>query len=278
MGQKTNPKGIRIPFLQQNFFFQTKRFNAFKTRLSLPLFETNLLPNKTAFGDKFPRFFLIRQLCTFYFSKFSCLINELFVFENSINLIVFVEFFMIKESTLSSQKFIYTLQKHLEAVVLIKKPIKFFFLRINDFLDITEDITSFLKKKTVKNFVGITSLFSLGFVCNFFPAAVVFSRIVSLALEKNIKHLIVLEIVNQLFDFLFQLKTTSFKGLKLQVSGRINGVDIAKKQTICYGSVPLQSITTFVNYGYSVASTPYGACGVKVWFSYNKKLFILQNV
>jgi hypothetical protein len=275
MGQKTNPKGFRIPFLQQNFFFQTKRFTAFKTRISLPLFETTLLPNTTAFGEKFPRFFLVKQLCTFYFSRLSCLINEFFVLENSINLIVFVEFFMLKESSLNVQKVIFTLQKHLESIVFIKKPIKFFFLRINDFLDITEDMTSFLKKKTVRNFVGVTHLFSLGFVCNFFPAAVVFSRIVSLSLEKNIKHLIVLEIVNQLFDFLFQLKTTAFKGLKLQVSGRINGIDMAKKQTICYGSVPLQSITTFVNYGYSVASTPYGACGVKVWFSYNKKSTVL---
>lgn len=55
------------------------------------------------------------------------------------------------------------------------------------------------------------------------------------------------------------------KGIKLQLSGRLNGAEIARSESVTVGSIPLHTIRADVDYGFSEACTTYGLIGVKVW-------------
>jgi small subunit ribosomal protein S3 len=55
------------------------------------------------------------------------------------------------------------------------------------------------------------------------------------------------------------------KGIRISVSGRLGGAEIARSEKSTIGSVPLTTLQADVSYGYAVAFTTYGAIGVKVW-------------
>src|SRR6185295_5840599 len=55
------------------------------------------------------------------------------------------------------------------------------------------------------------------------------------------------------------------KGIKIQVSGRLGGAEIARQEKSGQGSVPLTTLQANVDYGYAIAFTTYGTIGVKTW-------------
>ena len=55
------------------------------------------------------------------------------------------------------------------------------------------------------------------------------------------------------------------QGIKVQVSGRLNGAEIARNEWIREGRVPLQTLRANIDYSYKIAQTIYGILGVKVW-------------
>ena len=55
------------------------------------------------------------------------------------------------------------------------------------------------------------------------------------------------------------------KGIKIMVSGRLNGVEIARSETYHEGTIPLQTLRADIDYGFTEANTTYGKIGVKVW-------------
>ncbi len=55
------------------------------------------------------------------------------------------------------------------------------------------------------------------------------------------------------------------KGIKIQVSGRLAGAEIARSEWRRGGSVPLQTLKANIDYAVDVAKTVYGTIGVKVW-------------
>src|SRR5687767_7098484 len=55
------------------------------------------------------------------------------------------------------------------------------------------------------------------------------------------------------------------KGIKIQVSGRLGGGEIARTEKATTGSVPLTTLQADVNYGYAIAFTTFGTIGVKTW-------------
>lgn len=54
-------------------------------------------------------------------------------------------------------------------------------------------------------------------------------------------------------------------GVKVIVSGRLNGAEIARSEMLTSGKVPLHTIRADIDYARGVASTTYGAIGIKVW-------------
>ena len=55
------------------------------------------------------------------------------------------------------------------------------------------------------------------------------------------------------------------KGIKIQLSGRLNGAEIARSESYHEGTIPLQTIRADIEYGFFEANTTYGKIGVKVW-------------
>lgn len=55
------------------------------------------------------------------------------------------------------------------------------------------------------------------------------------------------------------------QGIKVRVSGRLNGADIARAEWYHEGRVPLHTLRADIDYGFCEASTTYGVIGVKVW-------------
>jgi len=55
------------------------------------------------------------------------------------------------------------------------------------------------------------------------------------------------------------------KGIKIMSSGRLNGIEIARKEWYREGRVPLHTLRADIDYGTSEAQTTYGIIGVKVW-------------
>lgn len=55
------------------------------------------------------------------------------------------------------------------------------------------------------------------------------------------------------------------KGIRIIVSGRIGGAEIARKERMWEGTVPLHTLRADIDYGFAEASTTYGKIGVKVW-------------
>ena len=60
-------------------------------------------------------------------------------------------------------------------------------------------------------------------------------------------------------------KQAGAKGIRVQISGRLGGAEIARTEKVTTGSVPLTTLQADVNYGYAVAKTTYGTIGVKTW-------------
>ncbi|HCP32635.1 TPA: 30S ribosomal protein S3 [Candidatus Acetothermia bacterium] len=55
------------------------------------------------------------------------------------------------------------------------------------------------------------------------------------------------------------------EGVKIKVSGRLGGAEIARSITMMQGRVPLQTIRADIDYGFTEARTKYGNIGVKAW-------------
>jgi len=55
------------------------------------------------------------------------------------------------------------------------------------------------------------------------------------------------------------------QGIKIQVSGRLNGAEIARTEWYREGRVPLHTLRADIDYGVASAHTPSGVIGIKVW-------------
>ncbi|MDD4352609.1 MAG: 30S ribosomal protein S3 [Candidatus Gracilibacteria bacterium] len=55
------------------------------------------------------------------------------------------------------------------------------------------------------------------------------------------------------------------KGIKISLSGRLNGAEIARNEVFKEGNVPLHTLRADIDYALGKARTTYGAIGVKVW-------------
>ena len=55
------------------------------------------------------------------------------------------------------------------------------------------------------------------------------------------------------------------KGIKVRVSGRLNGAEIARSEWYLQGQLPLHTLRADIDYGFAEANTTYGVIGVKTW-------------
>lgn len=62
------------------------------------------------------------------------------------------------------------------------------------------------------------------------------------------------------------------KGIKVMISGRLNGAEIARSEWSVEGKVPLHTLRADIDYATATAHTTYGALGIKVWIFHGEVL------
>jgi small subunit ribosomal protein S3 len=55
------------------------------------------------------------------------------------------------------------------------------------------------------------------------------------------------------------------RGVKIQISGRLGGAEMARRERITMGKIPLSTLRADIDYGFAQAFTTYGQLGIKVW-------------
>ncbi len=61
------------------------------------------------------------------------------------------------------------------------------------------------------------------------------------------------------------MQNKEIKGVRIEVAGRLNGVEIARREYLLKGRMPLQTIRADIDYAQSEAYCTYGVIGIKVW-------------
>lgn len=69
-----------------------------------------------------------------------------------------------------------------------------------------------------------------------------------------------------------RVQRAQIPGVKIEVSGRLNGAEIARTEWVREGRVPLQTLRADIDYSYKTAQTIYGILGVKVWLFRGEKV------
>jgi len=116
------------------------------------------------------------------------------------------------------------------------------------------NLIRFLQLKNQKNYyVGIK------FIKNPFEDATLIAKFIADQLEKRTPFR---RAVKQTIK---KVQRTEMKGVKVQVSGRLNGIDIARSEWKRDGKVPLHTLKAKIDYTHQRAETIYGVIGIKVW-------------
>lgn len=68
------------------------------------------------------------------------------------------------------------------------------------------------------------------------------------------------------------MQNKEVKGAKIKVGGRLDGAEIARREWLAKGSLPLQTLRADIDYGTATAFTSYGTVGIKAWI-YKGKIF-----
>lgn len=58
---------------------------------------------------------------------------------------------------------------------------------------------------------------------------------------------------------------TGIQGIKIKISGRLGGAEMAREESMKQGRVPLHTLRSDIDYGFAEADTTFGKIGVKVW-------------
>ena len=126
--------------------------------------------------------------------------------------------------------------------------------------------TSLLLKRSIRNLIRYFQIktkknyfITIEFIKNPFEDATLIAKFIADQLEKRVPFR---RAVKQTIK---KVQRTSMKGIKVQVSGRLNGVEIARSEWKRDGRVPLHTLRAKIDYIHEPAATIYGVIGIKVW-------------
>lgn len=64
-----------------------------------------------------------------------------------------------------------------------------------------------------------------------------------------------------------QTMNAGAEGVKIEISGRLDGAEIARREWLVKGTLPLQTLRAVIDYQHTTAFTTYGTIGIKVWIN-----------
>ncbi len=118
-------------------------------------------------------------------------------------------------------------------------------------------IENFLSLVTKKGIINC--FFKISFIENQYQDAMLIAKEISSRIQKRIPFRRVIK------DLLKKIMFSSVKGAKLQLSGRLNGIDIARTEWKSQGKIPLHTLSSDVDFAQHDTKTVHGIIGIKVW-------------
>lgn len=126
--------------------------------------------------------------------------------------------------------------------------------------------TSLLLKRNIRNLIRFLQIktkkdydITIKFIKNPFEDAILIAKYIGEQLEKRTPFRRAIK------QTIKKVQRTEMKGIKIQVSGRLNGVEMARSEWKRDGRVPLHTLRAKIDYTHQEALTIYGLMGIKVW-------------
>ena len=248
MGQKTNPNGFRLITTKKHL--------------------SNWYTNKLSYSSLIQEDFLIREKTKNIFNEFLSIskieinrINQDVREKEYVNIKITALFPRAKEMYRKVSKYFsdnndQTNQKTLNILNNSKGQLKKFtslLLKRN-----IRELIRFFQIKTKKNY-----FITIQFIKNPFEDATLIAKFIADQLEKRVPFR---RAVKQTIK---KVQMTEMKGIKVEVSGRLNGIDIARSEWKRDGKIPLHTLKATIDYTHQEAQTIYGVIGIKVWLFIN---------
>ena len=244
MGQKTHPKAFRLVTTQKHL--------------------SEWYATKSTYSKLIEEDYFIRQKTTEYFQEFLTIskieINR--VIQGDANkeytqIVIHSLFPRSKEMSRKVSKYFTEQIENLSPKMLsilnnLKghlKPFTLLLLRSN-----SRNLVRLLQRKTQKD-----CSVEIKFIKNRFEDATLIAKFIGEQLEKRIPFRRAIK------QTIKKVQRTTMKGIKIQVSGRLNGVEIARSEWKRDGRVPLHTLRAKIDYIHERADTIYGVIGIKVW-------------
>jgi small subunit ribosomal protein S3 len=127
-------------------------------------------------------------------------------------------------------------------------------------------ITGFLVKRSIRNFIRFLQTqkskkyyIAIQFIENPYQDATLIAKYFAEQLERRASFRRTVRTIIK------KVQRTSMKGIKIEVSGRLNGAEIARSEWKRDGKVPLHTLNADIDYVHYMAHTVYGVIGIKVW-------------
>lgn len=244
MGQKTHPKGFRLVTTQEHLS------KWYSDKLSYPaLMEED---------------YFIRTKVDAYFQEFLSIskveINRITQNENAqeyVNITIHALFPRAKDMSRKVAKyFMETTENTNPKTNAI----------LNNSKGNLKRFTTLLLKRNIRNLIRFLQIknnknyyIGIKFIKNPFEDATLIAKFIGDQLEKRTPFR---RAVKQTIK---KVQRTTMKGVKVQVSGRLNGAEIARSEWKRDGRVPLHTLKAKIDYTHQRADTIYGVIGIKVW-------------
>jgi len=129
-----------------------------------------------------------------------------------------------------------------------------------------EDLKKEIRRKFIKENKTLINI-SIKEVDNVNTDAMIVGLAIKLDIEKRIPFRRTMK------QALTKAERAGAKGVKVEISGRLNGAEIARTEKLLWGKVPLHTIRADVNYAQLEANTMQGKIGIKVWI-YRGDIFV----
>jgi len=125
------------------------------------------------------------------------------------------------------------------------------------------------KLKRFKNFPDFIVIYKIIFVVliNKKSSRLLGNIISYLISNQNKNHYYILAFIKNVSTILLKSKLSKVSGIKIKVSGRINGFSRSKSRFITAGNLPIQSLNSNIDYSETKAYTPNGTFGIKTWIN-----------
>ena len=248
MGQKTNSNLFRLVI--NNKYLST--WYSKKNEYAKLLQEDNNF--KKQIVNNFQEYFTISKL---ELERKESTIKKIITFKLSLLCPKETDFYSKAYTFFSTQK--YKASKRIAAIFDLNDE------SLLDFSILMKQMAKFLKRKTLQQLSKLNKeniyFLKITFLQNPYLDCALIAKLIGEQIQKRVSYR---KVIKQTID---NLKLSGIKGAIIVISGRLNGVEMARTEITRYGRVPLHTLKANIDYYQYNVETIYGIIGLKIWIN-----------